>query len=232
MKSTRRSARAHAVLVLSLAIALTITACARESQEPPPASSSTQAPTASERPWNRFTSDRISYSFETPGDWKVVDISQKQGQPAESFSFEIQDPTGVARLRLTSGSYVSFGNCLGAEAFVVQELDSAPTVVQSDGANPAPRFVYRVGQVGGEVISVLAVTSSAVTDRSDCIHAIGGIGSNNQDSFSFGESTVIGYHPGMELRYRTFKTMDEAKAYTTTDEFKTLRRILTSLQAR
>lgn len=167
-----------------------------------------------------------------PGDWNVADVTSAQGQPAESFSFEVRDATNTVRLRLFAGTYVSLGNCLGAEEFVEQELDSAPTAVQANGTSPAPRFVYRIGQVGGEVISVLAVTSSAVTGRSDCIHPIGGIGSNTLDSFSFGESNVIGFHPGMELSYRTFSTVDDAKAYMATSEYATLKRVLTSLTAR
>lgn len=237
-----------AVAVLAAACAgLSLVGCApegAESSEQPESTTSapsTPAPAPTEQQWQRFTDPRMPYSFEIPQGYTVREERSVYTDMGLS-QFSVLDAQGEWQLGFANGAQGLGGYCSpGLEVFDTEEIDIQPMtapgyVPPADAATlrlSELRFAYRVSQLSDRVLASMAVVDNIV-DRScmyyNLIHV-------HDDTYGFHVmyftdhlqvDSALPLPPGVSQR--EFKTMDEARAFMNTEEYKTLRRILTSLQ--
>lgn len=233
-------------IVVGLTLWVGLAGCATYSAggpQPEPTSPvpSGPAPSPSEQPWQRFADPRMPYSFEIPEGFTVRE-NQSAYIEMGLYQFSVLDAQGEMQLSFMNRVTGLGGACPpDLEKLTVEEFDVIPLSVpgymapKEPGAIPVNgfRFAYRVSQLSDRVLTSMALTNEAVGGYCMYYNLV------NVHDDAYGSQAMVfadrlqvdsappnpsGYRP------REFKTMAEAKAFMNTDEYKTLRRILTSLQ--
>lgn len=228
-----------------------VSACAPEPTEsakpsPSPATSkpATQAPTTSAPPtttpttaapdpepvaWERFTDARIPHSFEIPPEWSVSELNASDEMGI--YQFAVLNPAGQQKLVFANDVQGLGGACGELPAMTIEELDSQPVeipgyVAAPDGVSElvAPRVVFRAAAVEEGVIASLSLADDVPPNTCmyyNLMHTDTGL------TLFADRMQVDTYDPHSQ---RLFASMDEARAYTQTEEYAQLVRILSSLQ--
>lgn len=242
--AAQRASALGAALVLAAGAAL-LAGCA---PEPDPAPPVTPAPTASPSPdpepspepseetWTRFADPRMPQSFEVPPGWSVTELPGA-GEPGATnelgiYQFAVLDPEGAQQLFFASRVQGLGGACGDLPQVEFAPLDE--TQVEIPGYVAAPdgvtelfspqEVVFRAGQVAEGVIASLGLVDSHPPVSCmyyNLLHTEGGL-------MVFADRMQVDTYAPEEQRL--FATMDEARAYTETEEYRTLVRILSSLR--
>ncbi|WP_332759654.1 hypothetical protein [Pseudarthrobacter sp.] len=126
--------------------------------------------------------------------------------------------------------------CAGPEESFV-ELDSSPVNIPYDASVPGtvpPRFVYRV--TGDRLVGSFGITTRPPSTSIDsCSHYFQVRAARAGHYFSFSTyATYINGHPGWlspapGTGHKEFASIEEARAYLETEEYATIKRMVTSL---
>ena len=231
--------RRSLVLVVAAAIGVLLGAvgCA-PSAEPPttseptattaPTETPTVTPAPTEAPWERFSDERMNYSFETPPGWTVEELPTSY-ESEGIVQLAILDPSGARQLYFSSGVVGLGGACGTTPPIVIEELDEVSVdipgyVPMADPINPLvpPRVVFRAFESEQGVIASLALTDEQPVESCfffNLLHPEAGM-------MVFADALQV----SADAPPRTFASMDEARAFVETEEYATLQRILSSLQ--
>ena len=231
------------LIVVAIGAMLGAVGCA-PSAEPPTTSepTSTSAPTAptaptetpsvtptpTEAPWERFSDERMDYSFETPPGWTVEEMPTSYAS-AGIVQLAILDPAGVRQLYFSSGVTGLGGACGTTPPIVIEELDDVSVDIpgyapMADPLTPLgpPRVVFRAFESEQGVIASLALVDEQPVESCffyNLLHPEAGM-------MVFADALQV----SADAPPRTFASMDEARAFVETEEYATLQRILSSLQ--
>ncbi|WP_125098137.1 hypothetical protein [Leucobacter chromiireducens] len=239
----RRAAALGAAVTLAAGVGL-LAGCAPEPAPPAPTAEPTPAPTTSAEPdpeptedaWTRFSDPRMPHSFELPPGWTVSELVG-DGQPGETndlgaYQFGIFDPDGTRQLYFASRVQGLGGACAHLQQTEFEVLDNAqleiPGYVPAQDGNVAlfspPEVVFRAGQLTEGVVASLGLADShppASCMYYNVLHTDSGL-------MAFADRLQVDTFAPEEQRL--FATMDEARAYTETEEYRVLVRILSSLR--
>ncbi|QIK63150.1 hypothetical protein G7068_08025 [Leucobacter viscericola] len=198
------------------------------SPTPTPTVTPSPTPTPTPEPWQRFTDARMPYSFETPPGWSVVEQPSPYGNQG-MLQFLVNDAAGKQQLVFSAQASGLGGRCGDAAPVAVQELDAESVSIPgytpqaaAAGQLVAPRFVYRAMQTDKGIVSSLALNDQVAPESCyfyNLLHPAAG-----PIVFADAAQVSADYPPHL------FASIDEAKAYVQSDEYKTLKRILLSLQ--
>lgn len=240
---SRRMASLIAVAAIATGV-LGLSACAPEPVTPAPTAqptpTSTPSPTQTPTPeptqeptpeaWERFTDPRMSQSFEVPPDWTVQEI----GSPNDMgiVQFGVMDESGAQRLFFANTVQGLGGACGDLPVQAVEELDARPVDIPGYVAAPddgttqlvAPRVVFRAAPVAEGAIASLALADDVPPESCmyyNLLHTADGL-------TAFGTRLQVDtYDPQAQW---LFGSVDEARAYTQTEDYAKLVRILSSLR--
>lgn len=185
-----------------------------------------EEPEEVEEEWMLFSDPHFKYTFEVPASWTVTSEYNEQ---MEGLSFEVLDTESSKVLNGTTVIGGVGGTCDPDAAMITtRELDSEPILL--DGVNPDPnlRFVYRLFEFsdGRDVQGGVALTADTNKSEPWCVvyqlMEFDGL-------HAFAESMIVSFLTSDEAR--SFASVADAEAFMHTDEFKTLKRVLTSLRA-
>ncbi|MEB4614634.1 hypothetical protein OOT08_08290, partial [Leucobacter sp. M11] len=231
------------------ALLLSVAACAPEPGAPgstpkpsataepsaSPTPSSSPSPTEAPRPeWDRFEHPDVAYTFEVPTGWSTR-VTPQEIDPSVPplHAVSVVDRAGRVQLTLLDALYGLGG--AGGDPVPFRVLDSAPvavpgTIRESD-LDTDPQFVYRAVEYPSGVTASLALSSSAPSldgttsfFYNELRFPAGGI--------SFADSLQVSEFSAAEGNTRSFASMAEAEAFMLTDEYETLKRVLTSFAVR
>lgn len=236
-------------LALTGALLLSVAGCAPEpgtagpspkpsaSAEPSTSPTPSESPTPSTAPlpeWERFEHPEVGYTFEIPTGWTTRVTAQEidpSVPPVHTVS--VVDRAGRVQLTFLDRLY-GLGGANG-EMYPYRVLDQAPVTVPEtlteNDFDTAPEFVYRAVEYPSGVTASLGLSSvSAGPDSTTSFYynmlrfPEGGI--------SFADSLQVSEYSAGDGNVRSFATMAEAEAFMLTDEYETLKRVLTSLAVR
>ncbi|WP_198677556.1 hypothetical protein [Leucobacter luti] len=234
-----RTAPLFAVLALAAGVA-GLSACAPEpaptptpiatqTPAPTPTQTPTSTPTPTAIPWERFSDERLTQSFELPPGWTV----QELGGPNDMgiVQLGVLDPTGAQRLVFMNAVQGLGGACGELPQQAIEELDACPVEIPGYVAAPdgvtelvAPRVVFRAAPVAEGALASLALADDVPPLSCmyvNLLHTSGGL-------TAFGTALQVDtYDPQSQW---LFGSMDEARAYTQTDDYAQLVRILQSFR--
>lgn len=229
-----------AALVTAAAIAGSLSACAASEPAKPtsqPAPTTTEASKLTETPWHRFSDERFPHTFELPDGWTTEEVPTTYAEYG-LYQFSVLDPDGQAQLTFSTQVTGLGGACTGAyEDLDPQELDSQPlglvgyVPAAQDASLPPltpPHFAYRASQLDGRVVTSIGVDNQ--TPPTYCFYY--NLLATETGSVLFADRLQVSSAPAGDPadEPREFATMDEARAFMQTEEYRTLKRIFTSLQ--
>lgn len=196
-------------------------------QEPTP--KPTEEPAPAEEPWERFADPRLEYTFELPPGWSAELAFE---DPEYSVAgFDLVDESGATQLHFAQRVMGLGGGCTDTPSLPITELDSVPFdlagyVAESADTSPAtlvqPRFVYRVLELDSGVVGSVAVIDDEAEEYCfyyNLLHTDKGL-------MSFADTLQFGHHEPPHV----FGSLAEAQAFMQTDEYRTLKRVLLSLE--
>ncbi|QIM19436.1 hypothetical protein G7066_14205 [Leucobacter coleopterorum] len=208
----------------------TTTAKSTASPSPTPAPTVTPTPTPTSTPdlWQRFIDARMPYSFEVPPGWAVVEQPSPYGNQGP-LQFLVNDGQGKQQLVFSSQASGFGGRCGDAAPLNVQEMDAEPATIPGYTLTSrtiknltSPQFVYRAMQTDKGVVASLGLSDEGITDSCAFYNLL----HPGETTISFADATQVSAENPPHL----FASTDEAKSFAQSDEYKTLKRILLSLQ--
>lgn len=208
--------------VVPVAALLLLTACdpgagSNPTSTPPPTATATPTPEPTVE-WTTYTTE-AGGTFELPATWTVT--------TDEFGHLTISDDAGATRLRYREGEEGLGSTCEGGVA--VEDIDEVAVDIPSgnSGMYATPtRFVFRAMQLEGSVSATMGLTDSVSTIDGVACELFNFVGSTTAlGLFSFGTAPTV----RLEEADLAFSTMADAEAYTSTDDYATLKRIVTSL---
>lgn len=170
----------------------------------------------------------MPYSFEVPSGWAVEEQPSPYGNQGP-LQFLVNDSQGEQQLVFSSQASGFGGRCGDVAPLIVQEVDAEQATIP--GYTPttrtirnltSPQFVYRAMQTDKGVVA--SVGLSDVTSMDSCTFT--NLLHPAEQTISFADATQV----SAEYPPHLFASMGEAKTYAQSDEYKTLKRILLSLQ--
>lgn len=178
--------------------------------------------------WTRFNDDRIPHTFEVPSNWTVQ--SGGDNASVDLYLFEIYNEDEELALQYYSWLYDAALGCGDSPVQMeVVDLASEPVPLRAgDDAAASPlRFVYRVSSAPGYPY----LGSLAITVGNDYVG-----GSCAYDNIAgdpgpgvFADVLRVNIINREEGQHE-FDTFEEAEAFMQTEEYETLKRVLTSLR--
>lgn len=200
------------------------------SPEVAPEPETTPEPAPAEQPWERFTDDRMPYSFEVPPGWTVAELGGDPGSGV--FQFGVVNPDGEQLLTFANRVQGLGGACEGLPALTIDEVDSRPVALPgyvAASASPAPlvdpRVVYRVSAVEGGAITALSLSNDKPIDA--CMYY--NLMHTEQGLVMFASQLQVdSYDPAAQHGF--FPSVEEARAYAETPEYAQLVRVLSSFR--
>lgn len=225
------------LVVVAIGAMLGAVGCA-PSAEPPTTSKPTATSTPTETPtvtpaptealWERFSDERMDYSFETPPGWTVEELPTSYTSEG-IVQLAILDPAGARQLYFSSGVTGLGGACGTTPPIVIEELDDVSVDIpgyapMADPLTPLgpPRITFRAFESEQGVIASLALTDEQPVESCfffNLLHPGAGM-------MVFADALQV----SADAPPRTFASMDEARAFVETEEYATLHRILSSLR--
>lgn len=174
-------------------------------------------------------------SFNYPAAWQLADASLESSSLANGAGTSLTDATGteVARLAHGDANDWSTSGCLNTAPYKV--LDSQPMPgLPVDPATPeqgTPRFVYvamtSAAGDGGPVQAGIGITNRiSGQDGIGCVLDLAVRGPDALEFYSFGNRRPLG---GSFWGLYNFQTMEEALAFSNTQDFEDLKAVITSL---
>jgi hypothetical protein len=200
---------------------------------PSPASAApaTAVPVPPADAWRTYTSADGKVSFDHPGDWQVLPKPFNPEYPA--VALDVQDHEGK---RVASLHYGASGGIGGACAAPVpySVLDSVELALPYNTSVPdviTPRFAYRVLLEADRVTASYGITSStAGKDGKSCMFYNMVNGPMESPLYSFADNFQVSAGDTQTEGVKTFRTLDEARAYTLTPEYIKAKRMIMSLK--
>ena len=213
--TARNTVLAGAVLLLA-----GMSSCAEAPREDPPSSSS-----AASRPWSGYTTTDRSLSFDHPQDWTVTELPALANDPAGGISVEVTDGSGRVLARLDTGIIADLSCTAPAESASYVEYESVPMPELDSAQGTEQRFVYRsLAPSGSRAAQATYAVVSGQQQGAPC---------GLFDFFTLSESSggrFAGEYPAGEAQEDPRSYLDGAARYPDTQEYRDLRRMLTSLR--
>ncbi len=255
MTRTRRQGTRFILIAASLGTVLLTSACLAPSDvlgSPTPTStaaptvspttaptasaSSTPTPTSDEITWDTYSTSDGAASFELPSDWSFSEGSNPDLEKIGSSGIQLW--AGPGEPGDSVGVWLNYGPGLGGQGGACETpipyevLDSAEMdlPVNESLQAAAPQFVYRILS-GDQVYPSMGINNiESGPDGTACYLVTAVRGPEALGDYNFGDAGTsttdwqdIGHLP-------PFASRDEAVAFMDTDEYKTLKRIITSLK--
>ncbi|MCU1547717.1 MAG: hypothetical protein JWO29_668 [Arthrobacter sp.] len=193
------------------------------------------APVPPAEEWRTFRSPGGKVSFEYPPDWNVAAPKGAAGSPAVDVDVSDADGMVVASLHYGPSGGIG-GTCRGAVPYAV--LDSVELALPYNAAGAdtiPPRFAFRSLQEPGRITASYGITSSlAGRNGKSCMFYNVVSGPAESPLYSFADAFQVNVggagEAGDRKGAKTFATVEEAKAYMQTAEYRNAKRMITSLK--
>jgi hypothetical protein len=201
------------------------TAAAATAAAATPPASAAAVPIASAR----FVSDSAGASFDLPSGWTAVESTDRpEGYPGTEIS--VRDEAGKKVADFYHGTVGGVGGACGPGPYKMYELDSAPVLANRPWALAAGvRFSYRVLDVrsaGGAFDFQLGLVDATTGQLQDSCLMYSFVAGAPQGTLSFADRTFQNGTGGDPA----FASLEEAKAYMMTPEYRKLKAMITSLR--
>lgn len=215
---------------LAILTAVTLAGCATSapastptptSPKPASSSSSSASPTPTAEAWVTHTTPDGTATFELPATWTAQEQPLPNDDPMARAAILILDQAGAQKLH-----YYPYLDGIGGACkleYPVHVYDAVEVPIATYDAAPA-RMLYRVAETPEGVEGTMGLTQDDATDFAGCLFYNTLYTSSSLGLISFG--TALQSPSDGNL---TFASVDEAKAFASTPEYATLKRILTSL---
>lgn len=238
MSTWSRTRGAGGMLLVSGIMAVLLTGCAVEKPPEPttkPSPTAAAEPTPTEKPWKRFSDARISESFEVPEGWTVEPLFAEPEN--DIYTFGLFDADGLKQLEFAH-RVTGLGGACGEEEARPELVELDSEVLDLPGYLPdteslqplsSPRFAFRAMETDAGVMTGMSIVNDGEVPPScyyyDLLYTADRI-------VGFGDGVMIGrdMEPERFGHARVFASMDEARDFAKTEEYKTLKRILTSFR--
>jgi hypothetical protein len=189
------------------------------------AAATAAVPTASAR----FVSDSAGASFDLPSGWTAEESTDRpEGYPGTEIS--VRDGAGKKVADFYHGTAGGVGGACGPGPYTMYELDSAPALANRPWALAAGvRFSYRVLDVrsaGGAFDFQLGLVDATTGQLQDSCLMYSFVAGAPQGTLSFADRTFQNGTGGDPA----FASLEEAKAYMMTPEYRKLKAMITSLR--
>ncbi|MDN3905399.1 hypothetical protein [Arthrobacter sp. YD2] len=217
-RNTARRITARNTLLAGALLLLAGTSSCAQVPDPPSSSSATS------RPWSGYTTADGSLRFEHPQDWKVTELPALANDPAGGISVEVAEGSGRVVARLDTGIIADLSCTAPAGAASYTEYESVPMPELDSAQGSEQRFVYRSLAPSGTRSA--QATYAVVSGRQD-----GNCGLF--DFFTLTETSggrFAGEYPAADAQGDAQSYLDGAARYPDTQEYRDLRRMLTSLR--
>jgi hypothetical protein len=198
---------------------------------PTPASPAAPVSVSPDAEWQTYASADGKVSFEHPVNWKVLPKPDNPEYPAVALDVQDQQGNRVASLHYGASGGIG-GACAAPVPYAV--LDSVELVLPYNTGFPeviTPRFAFRVLLEADRVTASYGITSSAAgKDGKSCMFYNVVNGPTDSQLYSFADNFQVSAGDTQTEGLKTFRTLDEARAYTLTPEYAKARRMITSLK--
>jgi hypothetical protein len=201
----------------------------------PSAAPTAAAPVVPAEEWRTFSSSGGKITFDYPAQWSVVAPQGAAGSPAVDVDVKDADGMVVASLHYGPSGGIG-GACQGAVPYSV--LDSVELALPYNTAAAdiiTPRFAFRALQERDRVTASYGITSSvAGKDGTSCMFYNVVSGPAESPLYSFADAFQVNVggaaEGGNRKGAKTFRSLDEARAYMQAPEYLNAKRMITSLK--
>ncbi|MDQ0821814.1 hypothetical protein QFZ79_004191 [Arthrobacter sp. V4I6] len=198
------------------------------------APSATTAAPAGE--WRTFTSADGKVSFDYPAEWSVAAPPGAAGSTA--LDVDVSDAAGIVLASLHYGPTGAGlgGRCEGEVPYSVLDSMELALPYNTGAADTiTPRFAFRALQEPDRVTASYGITGSvAGKDGKSCMFYNVVSGPAESPLYSFADTVQVNAGGAGEIGNRmgakTFRSLDEARAYMQTPEYLNAKRMITSLK--
>lgn len=189
----------------------------------------TSAPAAED--WRTFTSSDSKVSFEYPATWRVTDTSAAGGVDVDVAN---EDAVVVASLHVGPSGGLG-GACQGPVPYAVLDSVEVNLPYQPSKGSVTPRFAFRALQEAGRVTASYGLTSTvAGQNGKTCMFYNVVDGPAESPLYFFADAVQVNVGSKEEDPKRkgakTFPTMEAARAYMDSPEYRNAKRMITSLK--
>lgn len=205
------------------------------SAAPPAAATSSSTPVPPAEEWKTFTSGNGKVSFDYPAQWTVTSPPGAAAAPA--VDVDVADESGLVVASLHYGPSGGIGGaCQGPVPYrVLDSVELALPYNQAAADTITPRFTFRALLETGRVTASYGITSSAAgRDGTTCMFYNVVSGPPESPLYSFADAFQVNAGGPEEVAGRkgakTFPSLDAARAYMGTAEYRNAKRMITSLK--
>ncbi|MCC9205280.1 hypothetical protein [Arthrobacter sp. zg-Y769] len=183
-----------------------------------------QAPTSPDPQWSSYTTTDGSLAFEHPPGWEVLELPARANDPAGGVSLEVLDGGGRVLAQLDTGIITDLSCTKPAQPPAYVEYESVPMPELDSQQGSEQRFVYRsLAPSGSRNAQATYAVVSGQQQGGQC---------GLFDFFTLTESSggrfAGEYAPGSDASREDY--LEGAARYRDTQEYRDLRRMLTSLR--
>lgn len=202
---------------------------------PPAAAAPSSTPVPPAEEWKTFTSDNRKVSFDYPAPWTVTTPQGAAASPA--VDVDVADETGLVVASLHYGPSGGIGGaCQGPVPYkVLDSVELALPYNQAAADTITPRFTFRALLEAGRVTASYGITSSAAgKDGTTCMFYNVVSGPPESPLYSFADAFQVNAGGSAEVGGRkgakTFPSLEAARAYMESTEYRNAKRMITSLK--
>lgn len=201
----------------------------------PPAADPSSTPVPPAERWKTFTSGTGKISFDYPARWTVTTPPGAAAAPA--VDVDVADEAGLVVASLHYGPSGGIGGaCQGPVPYkVLDSVELALPYNQAAADTITPRFTFRALLETGRVTASYGITSSAAgKDGTTCMFYNVVSGPPESPLYSFADAFQVNAGGSAEVGGRkgakTFPSLEAARAYMGTSEYRNAKRMITSLK--